>query len=192
MIELILAQPTLSESSTDAIPALKGRGYTFFPPQDYGCEKCGAEGEQLARNRIIIVLAHRATTLMECDSVCFLSRGRIAAQGTHQKLLESRSDYREYVEATVYQFEPLRRRANNRPGLMKPTEWCERREAIVGGWADLFRALQRFDFSIFLIATSYVLLPVIQMSCGIYSKIVHARRRVAACFKDSIGGTQNR
>lgn len=53
MTDLILAQPTLYESGTDAIPALKGRrckacGYVFFPPQDYGCEKCGAEGEQLA------------------------------------------------------------------------------------------------------------------------------------------------
>src|SRR5208282_2253308 len=52
MTDLILAQPTLYESGTDAIPALKGRrckscGYAFFPPQDYGCEKCGAEGERL-------------------------------------------------------------------------------------------------------------------------------------------------
>ncbi len=35
---------------------------------------------------------------------------------------------------------------------------------------DLFRALQRFDFSIFLILISYVLTPVIQMSCGIYMR----------------------
>ena len=52
MTDLILAQATLYESG-DATTALKGRhckscGYTFFPPQDYGCEKCGAEGEQLA------------------------------------------------------------------------------------------------------------------------------------------------
>ncbi len=53
MTDLILAQPTLYESGTDAIPALKGRrckscGYAFFPPQDYGCEKCGALPDQLA------------------------------------------------------------------------------------------------------------------------------------------------
>ncbi|MGO9606537.1 MAG: lipopolysaccharide biosynthesis protein [Candidatus Binataceae bacterium] len=35
---------------------------------------------------------------------------------------------------------------------------------------DLFRALQRFDFSIFLIVIAYVLTPIIQMSCGIYGR----------------------
>jgi O-antigen/teichoic acid export membrane protein len=35
---------------------------------------------------------------------------------------------------------------------------------------DLFRALQRFDFSIFLIVVAYVLNPIIQLTCGIYMR----------------------
>lgn len=46
--------PTLytAPAGPDAEPVLLGRrcacGYTFFPPQDYGCEKCGAGPEDLS------------------------------------------------------------------------------------------------------------------------------------------------
>ena len=46
MPERISAEPTLHDASGD-VPALHGRrcigcGRPFFPPQDYGCEACGA------------------------------------------------------------------------------------------------------------------------------------------------------
>ncbi|MGO9450908.1 MAG: Zn-ribbon domain-containing OB-fold protein [Candidatus Binataceae bacterium] len=52
MADLILAQPTLYDPG-NGTPVLKGRrcnscGYVFFPPQNYGCEKCGAAGDNLA------------------------------------------------------------------------------------------------------------------------------------------------
>jgi hypothetical protein len=46
----ILAQPSLYDVAGDHnSPVLKGRrcdscGYIFFPPQDFGCERCGAAG----------------------------------------------------------------------------------------------------------------------------------------------------
>lgn len=50
MSEPILAQPALYTS--DDAPKLKGGhckkcGYAFFPPQTYGCEFCGATGDDL-------------------------------------------------------------------------------------------------------------------------------------------------
>lgn len=44
--------PPLFSAAPDAIPKLNGGrcracGYVFFPPQSYGCEICGALGDQL-------------------------------------------------------------------------------------------------------------------------------------------------
>lgn len=53
MPETIAAPPELYSASPDGIPKLNGGrciacGYVFFPPQSYGCEICGASGDQLA------------------------------------------------------------------------------------------------------------------------------------------------
>jgi uncharacterized OB-fold protein len=50
MPDQVLAQPALY--SADGAPTLnggrcKGCGYVFFPPQNYGCESCGALPDQL-------------------------------------------------------------------------------------------------------------------------------------------------
>ncbi len=50
MPEQVLAQPTLY--TVDAAPKLNGGrcrkcGYIFFPPQNYGCEYCGALSDEL-------------------------------------------------------------------------------------------------------------------------------------------------
>lgn len=47
------AEPTLYDADTPGTPTLHGRrcsacGHIFFPPQDYGCEACGATPEHLA------------------------------------------------------------------------------------------------------------------------------------------------
>jgi len=49
----VAAEPTLYDADGAAVPTLHGRhctvcGHTFFPPQDYGCESCGAAPEHLA------------------------------------------------------------------------------------------------------------------------------------------------
>ena len=52
----IPAEPSLYDAPAtgeQALPALRGRrctacGHVFFPPQDYGCEACGAAGDRLA------------------------------------------------------------------------------------------------------------------------------------------------
>ena len=52
MPEQIAAQPGLYSVGTESPPSLNGGrcckcGYVFFPPQQYGCEACGAPRDQL-------------------------------------------------------------------------------------------------------------------------------------------------
>jgi ABC-type multidrug transport system fused ATPase/permease subunit len=54
----------------------------------------------LARTRIVIVVAHRASTLAACDRVLFVHEGTLEASGTHAQLLGSSSSYRAYLAAT--------------------------------------------------------------------------------------------
>jgi uncharacterized OB-fold protein len=52
MPETISAQPSLYSAGPENPPSLNGGrcrqcGYVFFPPQQYGCESCGASRDQL-------------------------------------------------------------------------------------------------------------------------------------------------
>jgi ABC-type multidrug transport system fused ATPase/permease subunit len=51
----------------------------------------------LARDRIVIIVAHRAGTLAACDRVFFVHGGTIAASGTHAHLLATDRDYQAYL-----------------------------------------------------------------------------------------------
>jgi ABC-type multidrug transport system fused ATPase/permease subunit len=61
---------------------------------------------ELARDRIVIIVAHRADTLAECDRVMFVHGGTMAAAGTHLELLESNREYREYLAHTGAEIQP--------------------------------------------------------------------------------------
>jgi ATP-binding cassette, subfamily B, bacterial len=50
------------------------------------------------RGRTTFVIAHRASTIALADEIVVLERGRIAAHGTHEELLEASDLYREIVE----------------------------------------------------------------------------------------------
>ena len=51
----------------------------------------------LARDRIVIIVAHRAGTLAACDKVFFIHGRTIAATGTHEQLLATDRDYQAYL-----------------------------------------------------------------------------------------------
>src|ERR1700722_1216383 len=51
----------------------------------------------LARDRIVIIVAHRAGTLAACDRVFFVHNGTIGAAGTHAHLLATDRDYQAYL-----------------------------------------------------------------------------------------------
>jgi ATP-binding cassette, subfamily B, bacterial len=51
----------------------------------------------LARERIVLIVAHRAGTLAACDRVFFVHDGTVAASGSHANLLATNPDYRAYL-----------------------------------------------------------------------------------------------
>ena len=51
----------------------------------------------LARDRIVIIVAHRGGTLAACDRVFFVHGGTIAASGTHAHLLATDLAYQAYL-----------------------------------------------------------------------------------------------
>ena len=59
--------------------------------------EAAAELRALARDRIVIIVAHRPGTLAACDRVIFLSDGTIAACGTHSQLVGKSFAYRAYL-----------------------------------------------------------------------------------------------
>jgi len=46
-----------------------------------------AELARLGRGRTVLMIAHRLSTVVEADQIVVLDQGRVAARGTHQKLL---------------------------------------------------------------------------------------------------------
>jgi ATP-binding cassette subfamily B protein len=51
--------------------------------------------DRLMRGRTSFVIAHRLSTVMQADCILVLEKGRIAAQGTHEELLQSSALYAE-------------------------------------------------------------------------------------------------
>ena len=53
---------------------------------------------ELFTERTVITIAHRLSTVVDCDEIVFLDRGRILARGPHATLLQSCPRYRELCE----------------------------------------------------------------------------------------------
>lgn len=53
---------------------------------------------RFARNRTVVVVAHRLSTVCNADNIVVLSEGHIVEQGTHQQLISMRGQYYELVK----------------------------------------------------------------------------------------------
>lgn len=49
--------------------------------------------KKLMKGRLSIIIAHRLSTVRECDSIILLRDGKIREQGCHQELLQKRGEY---------------------------------------------------------------------------------------------------
>jgi subfamily B ATP-binding cassette protein HlyB/CyaB len=49
--------------------------------------------DEIAKNRTMIMIAHRLSTVKDCDKIIVVDRGRLAEQGTHNELLARKGPY---------------------------------------------------------------------------------------------------
>ncbi len=56
--------------------------------------------EALNRELTLIIIAHRLTTIKQCDFIIELENGKVVAQGTYEELLENSPSFREMAQAT--------------------------------------------------------------------------------------------
>ncbi len=56
--------------------------------------------QNLSRRKTIIMIAHRLTTVQECDVIFMLDKGRVIAKGTYSELIESSSQFRKMANVT--------------------------------------------------------------------------------------------
>ena len=57
--------------------------------------------ERAMRGRTTLVVAHRLSTLRQCDQVIVMDNGRIAQHGTHTSLMEADGHYRDAAESQL-------------------------------------------------------------------------------------------
>ena len=57
--------------------------------------------DDLMRDRTSFVIAQRVSTVLNADKIVVLDRGRIAATGTHEKLLETSPIYQDIYESQL-------------------------------------------------------------------------------------------
>lgn len=61
--------------------------------------KIQAAFAKLARNKTVLMIAHRLKTVERADQLLVMERGRLVGAGTHEKLLDSCATYQKLVEA---------------------------------------------------------------------------------------------
>lgn len=63
-------------------------------------ENVFAAVEALVGSKTIIMVAHRLSTVRDCDQIFLMDRGVVAAQGTYEELLETSATFRAMARAT--------------------------------------------------------------------------------------------
>ena len=70
----------------------------FMDPENE--EKMNEAIAEVIKNKTVIVIAHRLYTIVNADQICVLDNGRLAASGTHEKLLSDCAQYQKLWKAS--------------------------------------------------------------------------------------------
>ena len=49
----------------------------------------------------ILIIAHRLSTIINADRILYIEDGKIAAEGTHEKLLKNCKNYKKLYESEI-------------------------------------------------------------------------------------------
>jgi ABC-type multidrug transport system fused ATPase/permease subunit len=59
------------------------------------------KGEQKSGSRTTIVVAHRLSTIQECDDILVMEQGRVVERGTHDQLIQRQGRYTELLNTSA-------------------------------------------------------------------------------------------
>jgi ATP-binding cassette subfamily C protein len=57
--------------------------------------------DRLKGERTVIMIAHRLTTVENCDKIYFMREGRVESVGTYQELMEVNEQFRALANGTI-------------------------------------------------------------------------------------------
>ena len=57
--------------------------------------------DNLKKEYTILIIAHRFSTIINCDRIYYLENGKVLASGTHNELLEKCKEYKQLYESEI-------------------------------------------------------------------------------------------
>ena len=70
----------------------------FMDPENE--EKMNAAINEIIRDKTVIVIAHRLSSIKKANKICVLKAGTVIAQGTHEELIASSAEYQKLWQAS--------------------------------------------------------------------------------------------
>lgn len=71
----------------------------FMDPENE--EKMNAALDEIIKDKTVLVIAHRLSTIKNADKICVMKEGQCIAADTHDRLLETCSEYKKLWDASV-------------------------------------------------------------------------------------------
>ena len=71
----------------------------------------------ITRNKTTIVIAHRVTSVQDCDRIIVLDKGRVIEQGTHDELIENNGFYKKIYDIQVSIEDEISRDVSEMPNV---------------------------------------------------------------------------
>ena len=71
----------------------------FMDPENE--EKLNTAIDEITKNKTVLVIAHRLSTVKNADKICVIKEGRCIAANKHEKLLEECPEYKKFWDAAV-------------------------------------------------------------------------------------------
>lgn len=80
---------------------------------------------RLMRDRTVIIIAHRLSTVKDADTIAVFGKGKIVDQGTHEELLVSSRTYANLVRKQLTGVSAVHEDNVDRPSLIQEDEEVE-------------------------------------------------------------------